>query len=418
MANVLVNENSLSAIADAIRAKAGSVDTFKPAEMAAAIAAIPTGAPEEPPRKDVNFYNYDGKRLYSYTREEIQAMTALPEYPGEEGITFVEWNWSLAGLKAHNGRMNVGACCVANGNTSIIYGHADVQQEVTITIFGQHVAGEIDWGDGTVQTYDASPASEYLRRTLGIGDHVIKVMAESATIGFENNSIVVGAKFAATHKANDYDHCHRAKWNVGGDIKAPNAVGYSAVCFIYPRGVTSAGSCSNKGALKHICFCEDVTSVGSGNTAFQNVVALEEYYTPLLTSAPVFYVNRYAFGINALQDIYVPYNGDYPTSFASYSSYAMSDILVPEGVTGLSEGCFRGSYPARITLPATLTSLATTGFYPAVVVFKGSTPPTVSSSSALGVESTLKKILVPAGSLSAYQAATNLSQYAAVMEEY
>lgn len=43
MAKVLVNENSLTNIANAIRGKNGSTDTYKPSEMAAAITAISGG---------------------------------------------------------------------------------------------------------------------------------------------------------------------------------------------------------------------------------------------------------------------------------------------------------------------------------------------------------------------------------------
>ncbi len=43
MANVLVQESSLSDIADSIRAKNGTQDTYKPSQMAAAIDAISTG---------------------------------------------------------------------------------------------------------------------------------------------------------------------------------------------------------------------------------------------------------------------------------------------------------------------------------------------------------------------------------------
>lgn len=43
MAKVLVNESSLTGIADAIRGKNGSTDTYKPSEMAAAITAISGG---------------------------------------------------------------------------------------------------------------------------------------------------------------------------------------------------------------------------------------------------------------------------------------------------------------------------------------------------------------------------------------
>ena len=46
MAKVLVNESSLTGIADAIRGKNGSTDTYKPSEMAAAITAISGGGAE------------------------------------------------------------------------------------------------------------------------------------------------------------------------------------------------------------------------------------------------------------------------------------------------------------------------------------------------------------------------------------
>lgn len=47
MANVVINEQHLEDIADAIRTKNGSSDTYTPAGMAAAITAIATGAEYE-----------------------------------------------------------------------------------------------------------------------------------------------------------------------------------------------------------------------------------------------------------------------------------------------------------------------------------------------------------------------------------
>ena len=43
MARVLINESNLQNIADAIRAKNGSSDTYTPSQMAGAISAISTG---------------------------------------------------------------------------------------------------------------------------------------------------------------------------------------------------------------------------------------------------------------------------------------------------------------------------------------------------------------------------------------
>lgn len=67
MANVLVNEDSLTGIADAIRGKNGSTDTYKPSEMAAAISAISGGGgPSIPDSAFVlsgvcSYWDYNGK---------------------------------------------------------------------------------------------------------------------------------------------------------------------------------------------------------------------------------------------------------------------------------------------------------------------------------------------------------------------
>lgn len=43
MANVIINDQNLTNIANAIRGKNGTTTTYKPSEMAAAITAIETG---------------------------------------------------------------------------------------------------------------------------------------------------------------------------------------------------------------------------------------------------------------------------------------------------------------------------------------------------------------------------------------
>lgn len=67
MAKKLYEESSVKAVADAIRAKNGSTDTYKIAEMPAAISAIPTGGSESDPREV-----YQGTRPAEWLR--------LPDY--------------------------------------------------------------------------------------------------------------------------------------------------------------------------------------------------------------------------------------------------------------------------------------------------------------------------------------------------
>ena len=63
--------------------------------------------PSAPPN-EVNFYDYDGTILYSYTVEEAQALTELPELPSHEGLICQGWNWTLENIKEYNRAINVG----------------------------------------------------------------------------------------------------------------------------------------------------------------------------------------------------------------------------------------------------------------------------------------------------------------------
>ena len=65
MANVLVEETSLSNIASAIREKSGGSATYKPGEMAAAISNLPTGGGSED-----DFLTRDGSGEYVNDRIE------------------------------------------------------------------------------------------------------------------------------------------------------------------------------------------------------------------------------------------------------------------------------------------------------------------------------------------------------------
>ena len=73
MANVLINDQYLTDIADAIRLKSGSNETYKPKEMANAIKTITTAAPDELSIfDDLISKTYTGE-FYSATAESIPA---------------------------------------------------------------------------------------------------------------------------------------------------------------------------------------------------------------------------------------------------------------------------------------------------------------------------------------------------------
>ena len=116
-------------------------------------AYVPPAPLEE---KDVNFYDYDGTLLYSYTFAEANELTELPELPTHEGLTAQEWNWSLANIKLqaqNNWSCEVGALYVSADGATYLY--FDVPKgsripELNINFsLAKNQSVTIDWGDGT-----------------------------------------------------------------------------------------------------------------------------------------------------------------------------------------------------------------------------------------------------------------------------
>ena len=83
-------------------------------------------------RNDVNFFDYDGTLLYSYSWDEAKELTELPPLPVHDGLEVREWNYTLEdikeqGMEATIGKADVGACVYDDygeqvvGNGVLIY---------------------------------------------------------------------------------------------------------------------------------------------------------------------------------------------------------------------------------------------------------------------------------------------------------
>lgn len=109
MGNVLVREESLKDIADAIREKRKSSTSFKPSEMAGEIRLIETGGTVPPDEGlPVRFFGREGELLYSYSYEEVEQMTELPPLPVCAGLVCQGWNWTLEEIKTAGREVDVG----------------------------------------------------------------------------------------------------------------------------------------------------------------------------------------------------------------------------------------------------------------------------------------------------------------------
>ena len=112
-----------------------------------------------PEEKDVNFYDYDGTLLYSYTKEEALALTALPKInTSHEGLTAYGWNWSnLTTIKNYvttYGYMDIGALYTPTDNKTHIFIDIPQGSKRLDIRTGAAINGTltVDWGDGSEPT--------------------------------------------------------------------------------------------------------------------------------------------------------------------------------------------------------------------------------------------------------------------------
>ena len=78
--------------------------------------------------KDVNFIDYDGQILYSYTAQEFLNLTELPENPIHIGLTSQGWNWTLSDAKAYvtiYNKLWIGQMYITSDGKTRIYIHLD-----------------------------------------------------------------------------------------------------------------------------------------------------------------------------------------------------------------------------------------------------------------------------------------------------
>ena len=151
----------LTEVATAIREKKGTQDLINPQDFADEIKSIEGGGGTPTAEwNDVNFYDYEGTILYSYSWNEFVAKNEMPPLPNREseGLTCQGWNYTLEEVLEQGGRCDVGAIYIpTDGNTHIFVQIKNPTKDVVI--FRGVVQNEdyayIDWGDGESDTYSA-----------------------------------------------------------------------------------------------------------------------------------------------------------------------------------------------------------------------------------------------------------------------
>ena len=388
------------------------------------IASIPSGGTTAVEKKDVNFIDYDGTLLHSYTLAELQELTELPGLPEQDGLICQGWNWNLANLKALNRAHTVGAVYITDDGKTRLYINIPTDGRMTIPLcFRQTVANgvEVDWGDGSqIETFSGSGSANILptHQYSSSGNYIIKLNPLNDCIlmlGANNSSYCIMGAWSNTvqHYANMLKKIEIGKnvTNIGDNafqrcyslssITIPNTVttinnSMFAYCrllrtVIIPNGVISISSYAFQYcySLSSITIPNSVTSI-AGNT-FQNCESLSNIIIP-----------------NSITSI----------NFSTfYSCYSLSSITIPNTVTIINNNALYFCYCLTIiTIPNSVSSIGSHAFDQCYGVKKydfsiHTSIPTLDSSNAFNGIASDCQIIVPDDLYEDWIAAQNWSNY-------
>ena len=430
MATKLVQDSSLTSIANAIRIKGGTSAQLEfPDEFVSAIQNIPTGGGggSSATPKDVNFYDYDGTVVDSYTASEFATLSAMPANPTHTGLTAQGWNWSLANAKTYvskYGKLNIGQKYVTtSGDTEI-----DIQLGIgrNKPYLGCCPNGtvEIDWGDGSTHdtlTGTSTSTLQSIQHTYpDTGEKfTITLHMESGSLGLLGTSSSTTGSQVLYNGTTGQTNGQRAYQNalkvirLGSHVTSISTSAFSycnsLASVVIPEGVTSISNSafSYCYSLASVVIPEGVTSIGA--SAFRYCYSLASVVIPEGVTSISSSAFSYCY---SLASVVIPEGVTSIGASAFSYCYSLASVVIPEGVTSIGSSAFSYCYSlASVVIPEGVTSISDSAFrycYSlAYLTFAPTTPPTVSATNAFNNLPSDLVVYVPAGTLTTYQSASN-----------
>ena len=377
----------MTAVADVIRAKAGTTEPLAwPDGFKAAISGIETGGGGSvnptATAKAVNFRDYDGTILYSYTVEEAAALTELPPLPEHSGLVCQGWNWTLDGIKAMGRAVEIGAMYITDDGKTRIYIHLEDGRTSPMLGCCPNGTVTVDWGDGTepdtltgtsTTTVQWTPTHEY----GAPGDYVIKLTVDGS----------VG--LAGSNSTNQYSYLLR--YSSGTDTRN----------LVYQN------------AIRKVEIGNGVTSFSSA--AMRNLTSLSSITIPRGITSILHYM---FWDCRSLSSVTIP---DSVTSIGNsmfQNCYSLPSVVIPDSVTSIGNSMFSGCYSlSSVTIPDSVTSIGNSMFQNCSGIryydfTHHTTVPTLSNTNAFTGIAADCEIRVPASLADEWKAATNWTTYA------
>lgn len=365
------------------------------------------GGGDSTSKKQINFIDYDGKILHSYTKTEWQSVSALPSNPSHTGLTSQGWNWTKAQIDAQltampDGDVWVGQMYVTtSGDTEIDVLMQEDRLSPTLTIAVNGTVS-VDWGDNT--TTDTVTGSSLTTRQAAqhtydsAGDYTIKIHTVSGTFSFYGSSTYLLLRKNTTGNENRvYANCVQSV-RLGSGI---TSIGEYA--FYYCRSLASVSMHSG------------VTSIGSN--AFNTCSSLDSVTIP----SDVASISNAIFSTcHGLASVTMPNNVTSIGNDAFSNCQSLASVAIPSGVTSIGSNAFSTCNSlASVSIPSGVTSIGNSAFTNCYGIakyhIKPNTPPTLGTTVFNNIVSDCV-IYVPTAKLNDYQTASNWSTYASKMQ--
>lgn len=439
----------LADVANAIRDKKGTTDLINPQDFSAEIASIETGGSGESGgggaavvEKDVNFRDYDGTLLHSYTKSQFLALTELPELPIQKGLICQRWNWSLADAQTHvarTGKLQIGANYITEDGKTRLYISVTNSIKKTVSLYFSQTISKgvaIDWGDGSdVQSIEGTGVLNVNHDYAYKGDYcIILDVAEgcSLSLGDTSNGVMGRAdkagcgmlKNARIGKSVTLDN-----WAFYGcqallSVSIPEGTIFGQVSFMYCYSLRAIiiphGAVKIFESFCNSCYSLVVVSIPQGvkeiaSSAFSYCSALPSIDIP----QGVTKIDSSAFGYNtALTSCVIPDSVSSLGSSAFIQNKSLSEFSIPNMVTSVGSKTFSQCESlTKVILPQGVKSIASQAFYfcysLVLLDFRlSASVPSLEKTNAFSSIPADGKIIVPDALYDSWIAATNWSTYA------
>lgn len=418
MSKAIITESHLTDIANAIIAKGGADAPLKPSEMAAAIAAIPSGGNEVEP-KDVDLFDVDGKRIHSYTFAELDAIVEFPAPPQIEGLVSQGWNYTVSEAKAMGRKCIVGATYTTdNGDTRlrISIPSASKLRNIKLNI-GTSTANTVtvDWGDGSEREPLPLMGLNEISHTYDLaGEYVISMSPNGSDFTLGQN--MYSSPFFVDNIGNQF----LTEANLGSHVSLSVGREFmwcsNLLRVTLPQSLTEipSGYTFEYSGIRMIAMPHGLEKLGYG--IFSLCFALKHVSIPATTTSIGLFVDSCFGNCYALEELVIPYS---VTTLYGVGSRLrkVTSFVVPPGVlsfSDLSQSFYEWFSLVRVVFDGSPTQIEYATFLSChsleVVDMRNCVEvPALLGFNTFPVENTFYKIVVPDALYDEWIAATNWS---------